>query len=248
MTHALTHALLRRADDALVLGHRLSEWCGHAPMPEEDLALANLALDQIGLARALYGAVSVELGRGEDELAYFRDARGFLNCLLVEQENGDFAVTIVRQFLYSAWADPFWRAAVASRDAGLAAIAGKAEKETAYHLRHAAEWLARLGDGTAESHARAADALALLWPCTGELTASDPTEAGLVASGILPDPAALRLVWEATIARVLGRAGLARPEDGWMRTGGRAGLHGEAFGKMLAEMQSLARAHPGAVW
>ena len=248
MTPDLSVALLRLADDALVLGHRLSEWCGHAPMPEEDLALANLALDQIGLARNLYGAVSGALGQSEDELAYFRDARGFLNCLLVEQENGDFAATIVRQFLYSAWADPFWRAAVASTDADVAAIAGKAEKETAYHLRHAAEWLARLGDGTAESHARAADALALLWPFTGELAAADPAEAGLVACGILPDPAALQVVWDGTVARVLDRAGLARPEDGWMQTGGRVGLHGEAFGKMLAEMQSLARAHPGAVW
>lgn len=244
MTVDLSLALLRRADDALVLGHRLSEWCGRAPMPEEDLALANLALDQIGLARLLYAAT----GRDEDGLAYFRDAREFLNCLLVEQENGDFAVTMVRQWLYSAWADPFWRLAAGSADPTLAGIAGKAEKESAYHLRHAGAWLVRLGDGTAESRARTEAALALLWPFTGELIEADAAEAELVAAGILPDPLALRPIWDATIDGALARAGLARPAGGWTPSGGRRGLHGEGFGKMLAEMQSLARAHPGAVW
>ena len=241
-------ALLRRADDALVLGHRLSEWCGRAPMPEEDLALANLALDQIGLARALYAEVGTRTGQTEDALAYFRTDREFRNCLLVEQDNGDFAHTIARQLLFSAHADPFWRACTASADPGLAAVAGKAEKESAYHLRHAAEWLVRLGDGTAESHARAQAALDALWPYTGELFEADAPEAALIAAGLLPDPAPLRAAWTVTIERTLARATLARPDDGWMQTGGRHGLHSEALGRMLAEMQSLARAHPGAVW
>jgi ring-1,2-phenylacetyl-CoA epoxidase subunit PaaC len=236
-----TEALLARADDALVLGHRLSEWCGHAPTPEEDLALANLALDQIGLARALYAEAGAGSGRTEDELAYFRTDRDFRNCLLVEQPNGDFAHTIVRQFLYTAYADPFWRAAAGSADPALAAIAAKAELESAYHLRHASEWLIRLGDGTAESHARAQTALDALWPCTAELFEPEP-------EARLPDPVPLRAAWSATVDRVLARATLARPADGWAQTGGRRGRHTEVFGKMLAEMQSLARAHPGAVW
>ena len=237
-----THALLARADDALVLGHRLSEWCGRAPMPEEDLALANLALDQIGLARALYAEVGARTGQTEDDLAYFRTDREFRNVLLVEQPNGDFAHTIARQFLYTAHADNFWRAATASKDQAFAAVAAKAEKESAYHLRHASEWLIRLGDGTAESHARAQAALEALWPYTAELSEPDPPET------LLPDPAPLRAAWSATVDHVLARATLARPADGWAQSGGRRGLHSEAFGKMLAEMQSLARAHPGAVW
>ncbi|HEY6434545.1 MAG TPA: 1,2-phenylacetyl-CoA epoxidase subunit PaaC, partial [Acetobacteraceae bacterium] len=172
-------ALLRRADDALVLGHRLSEWCGHAPSLEEDLALANIALDQIGLARWLYAEAGRMTGRTEDELAYLRTDREYRNCLLVEQPNGDFAQTIIRQLLYSAFADPFWRAACASGNAELAAIAGKAEKEAAYHLRHAAEWVVRLGDGTDESHRRAAAALDMLWRFTEELFETDAAEAEL---------------------------------------------------------------------
>ncbi len=229
-----------------MLGHRLSEWCGRAPTPEEDLALANLALDQIGLARALYAVVADGTDQTEDTLAYFRDDRAFRNCLLVEQANGDFAHTIVRQFLFSAHADPFWRAARASTAPELAAIAAKAEKESAYHLRHAAAWLVRLGDGTAESHARTEAALTALWPCAEEvLTPLDPVA---VTAGILPDPAPIRAAWEATAAVTLSRASLDRPADSWPQTGGREGRHTEAFGKMLAEMQSLARAHPGAVW
>jgi ring-1,2-phenylacetyl-CoA epoxidase subunit PaaC len=243
-----TLALFRRADDALVLGHRLSEWCGRAPTPEEDLALANLGLDQIGLARTLYAELATPTGRSEDELAYFRTDREFRNCLLVEQPNSDFAHTIARQFLYSAYADPFWRAAAGSADPGLAAIAAKAEKESAYHLRHASEWLVRLGDGTAESHARAQAALDALWPYTAELAAADAPEAALIEAAILPDPVPLRAAWDATVARILARATLARPPEGWMQTGGRDGRHTEALGHMLAEMQSLARAHPGATW
>jgi ring-1,2-phenylacetyl-CoA epoxidase subunit PaaC len=148
---------LRRADDALILGHRLSEWCGHAPMLEEDMALANVALDLLGQARELYSYAAKVEGKGNDEdrLAYLRDERQYRNLLLLEQPNGDFARTMVRQLFYSAFADPYWRAMMASKDATLAAIAAKSEKESAYHLRHSAEWVIRLGDGTAESHRRA---------------------------------------------------------------------------------------------
>ena len=173
---------------------------------------------------------------------------GYRNCLLVEQPNGDFAQTIIRQLLYSAFADPFWRAACASGNAELAAIAGKAEKEAAYHLRHAAEWVVRLGDGTDESHRRAAAALDVLWRFTEELFETDAVEAELVSDGVIPDPGAIRSQWNVSIDAVLARATLARPSDGWMLSGGRNGRHSEHLGHLLAEMQSLHRACPGASW
>ena len=214
--------LLRRADDALILGHRLSEWCGHAPMPEEDMALANIGLDLIGQARTLYDAAGVAEGAGHDEdhYAYLRDAPQFRNLLLTEQPNGDFARTIVRQFFYSAFADPYWRAMQASTDPTIAAIAAKSEKESAYHLRHASEWVVRLGDGTDESHRRAQDAVDALWPFTGEMFEVDAAERDIIAGGVATDPAALRDVWEATLRTVLARAGLALPAGAWMQTGG----------------------------
>lgn len=241
---------LRRADDALILGHRLSEWCGHAPMLEEDIALANIALDCVGQARALYEYAAQVDGRGltEDDFAYRREAHQYRNCLLVEQPNGDFAATIVRQVLFSAFIDPYWRAMMGSADAALAAVAAKAEKETAYHLRHAAEWLIRLGDGTAESRARAQAALDDLWPYAGEVFESDPAEAGLVAAGIAVDPASLRPAFDRTIARVLEEATLTRPTGSGAQSGGRRGRHSEHLGFILADLQYLQRAHPGAVW
>ncbi|MDQ2803936.1 MAG: phenylacetate-CoA oxygenase subunit PaaC [Pseudomonadota bacterium] len=240
--------LIRRADDALVLGHRLSEWSSRAPMLEEDLALANLALDQIGLARALYQETGEATGHTEDQLAYLRIEPQYRNCLLVEQPNGDFAQTIVRQLLYSAALDPFWRAASGSTDPAVAGIAAKAEKESAYHLRHAAEWTVRLGDGTAESHERAEAALDAFWPFTGELFEADAAEAELIAAGAAPAPAALRQEWDATMSEVLTRATLARPKDGWMQTGGRTGRHSEHLGPLLAELQHLQRTYPGVEW
>src|SRR5919205_2007985 len=201
----LVQYTLRRADDALILGHRLSEWCGHAPILEEDIALANIALDLIGQARALYAyaAEAEGAGRDEDALAYRRDVTQFRNVLLVEQPNGDFAVTIVRQLLYSAFMDPYWRAMTGSKDHTLAAVAAKAEKETAYHLRHAAEWLIRLGDGTDESRERAQTALDELWMYTGELFEADAIERGLAERGVAVDPAAIRPEWDETVDRVL---------------------------------------------
>jgi len=247
MSDRFSGMLLRRADDALVLGHRLSEWTGHAPSLEEELALANLALDLIGQARALYQAAGALCGRTEDELAYLRDQRSFRNALLLlELPNGDFAVTIARLFLYAAFMDPFWRAAAASRDRDLAAIAAKGEKEAAYHLRHSAEWLIRLGDGTEESHRRAQAALERLWPYTGEMF--EPEDEVLVAADVCPEPAGLREAWNRTVDAVLAEATLSRPTEGWMQSGGRSGRHTEHLGHMLAVMQSVARAHPGAKW
>ena len=240
--------LLRRADDALILGHRLSEWTGHAPMLEEELALANIALDLIGQARALYGRAGSITGHTEDQLAYLRDADAWRNCLLVELVNGDFAVSIVRLLLFSAFADPFWRAATGSTEPDIAAIAAKAEKETAYHVRHAGEWLIRLGDGTAESHRRAQTALDELWPYTGELFVIDAADVALIEARIIPDPTSLRASWNTTVADILLRATLTRPSDGWMQTGGRSGRHTEHLGHLLAEMQHLQRTHPEAAW
>jgi ring-1,2-phenylacetyl-CoA epoxidase subunit PaaC len=244
------HYTVALADDALVLGHRLSEWIGYAPVLEEELALGNIALDLIGEARALYAYAGAIEGkdRDEDALAYRRDAHEFLNLLLVEQPNGDFAVTIARQVLFSAFMHPFWRELSASRDETLAAIAAKAGKEAAYHLRHAGEWLIRLGDGTGESRRRAQDAVDELWPYTGEMFATDSTLAAVVADGIAVDVARIRPEWEKTVADLLARATLTRPADGWMQQGGRQGHHSEHLGHLLAEMQFLQRAYPGAAW
>jgi ring-1,2-phenylacetyl-CoA epoxidase subunit PaaC len=242
--------ILRRADDALVLGHRLSEWCGRAPMMEEEMALANMGLDLIGQARALYtyaGEVEAQ-GHDEDALAYRRDERTYRNLLLVEQDNGDFARTMLRQFLYAAYADRYWRSMTASRDATLAAIAAKAEKEMAYHLRHSAEWMIRLGDGTAESRARLERALATLWPFTGELFETDTIDREVIADGIGVDPDSLRDTWTATIADILARATLTVPADGFMQKGGRNGRHSEHLGHLLTELQYLQRTIPGAAW
>lgn len=240
---------LRRADDALIAGHRLSEWCGRAPTPEEDIALANMGLDLLGQARTLY-ARAAELenaGHSEDDFAYLRDPPQYRNLLLLELPNGDFARTIMRQFLYAAFADPWWRAMAASTDPVLAAIAAKAEKETAYHLRHSAEWVIRLGDGTEESRRRAQGALDLLHPYTGEFFMTGD-EAPLVTAGLAPDPASIRPVWDQTVSTVLAEATLTQPAGTWSQSGGRTGRHTEHLGFLLAEMQHLARTHPGATW
>lgn len=241
---------LRLADDALILGHRLSEWIGVSPQLEEELALANIALDLIGQARMLYAhAGEIEgKGRDEDALAYLRDAPDWQNVLLVEQPNGDFARTIVRQLIYSAFMAPLWRGLKASADPTIAAVAAKAEKEVAYHVRHAGEWLIRLGDGTDESHARAADAVEELWPYAGELFEVDEAGRALIAAGIAVDPESVRAEWNATMDMVLAQATLARPADGWHQSGGRKGRHSEHLGHLLAEMQFLQRAYPGATW
>jgi ring-1,2-phenylacetyl-CoA epoxidase subunit PaaC len=241
---------LRRADDALILGHRLSEWCGHAPMLEEDMALANMGLDLLGQARELYSyAAQVEgSGNDEDKLAYLRDVRQYRNLLLVEQPNGDFAHTMVRQFFYAVFADLYWRAMIRSKDATLAAIAAKSEKESAYHVRHASEWILRLGDGTEESHSRAQDAIDDLWAFTGEMFAVDDGERSLIDSAIAVDPATFRPQWLKTVSGIVNEATLAPPTSGWMQQGGRSGRHSEHLGHLLSELQSVQRTFPGATW
>lgn len=215
-------------------------------MMEEEMALANMGLDLIGQARVLYEYAAKLEGKGhsEDDFAYRRDERDFGNLLLVEQPNGDFAYTMVRQLLYAAFIDLYWQELMKSSDATLAALAAKAEKESAYHLRHSSEWVIRLGDGTQESHQRAQTALDKLWPYTGELFVAEHEE----LREIVPDPASLRDAWRQTVAEVVTRATLSLPQDGWMQKGGRNSLHSEHLGHLLAEMQILPRTYPEAVW
>lgn len=241
---------LRRADDALILGHRLSEWCGHAPMLEEDMALANMGLDLLGQARELYSYAAKAEGKDndEDKFAYLRDVRQYRNLLLLEQPNGDFAHTMVRQFFYAAFADLYWRAMMRSSDATLAAIAAKSEKESAYHLRHSSEWILRLGDGTEESHARAQVAIDDLWAFTGEMFEVDDSERGLIEAGVAIDPATLHPQWLSTVSDIVGEATLALPKRNWMQQGGRSGRHSEHLGHLLSELQSMQRTFPGVTW
>lgn len=242
--------LLRVADDHLVLGHRLSEWCGHAPMLEEDLAMPNIALDLIGQARALYQHAGEIEGRGrsEDDLAYLRQERDYLNCLMAERPNGDFAHTMVRQFWFAAFMHAFWGEARASSDETLAAIAAKAIKECAYHVRHCGEWVIRLGDGTPESARRAKAAVEALAPYLDELFESDEVAKAAARAGIGPDPAALRPAFDRIVAPVFAEAGLDMPDAQWPQSGGRRGRHGEAMGFLLAELQHMQRTYPGATW
>ncbi|HRJ69887.1 MAG TPA: phenylacetate-CoA oxygenase subunit PaaC [Beijerinckiaceae bacterium] len=250
MSTPLFDYTIRLADTALVLGHRLSEWCGHAPILEEDMALANLALDLIGQSRSFYDYAGAVEGKGRDEnaLAYLRLEPEWKNLLIVEQPNGDFAATILRQFLVAAFLHPFYRRLSGSKDATLAAIAAKAEKEMAYHVRHCGEWVIRLGDGTAESHRRISEALADLWPFTGEMFEVDAGDRALIEQGIAVDAVALRAEWEQLVDRVFAEATLERPGDSWMQTGGRNGRHTEHLGHLLAELQYMQRAHPGLTW
>jgi ring-1,2-phenylacetyl-CoA epoxidase subunit PaaC len=251
--HDELELLLRLGDDRLVLGHRLSEWCGHAPILEEDIALANVALDLLGQATLfLRRAGEVEgKGRDEDALAYFREAVEFRNCLLVEQPNGDFAFTIARQFLFDVHAVVMLDALSRSTSPELAALGAKALKEAKYHVRHSGEWMLKLGDGTDESHRRVQRALDELWRFTPELFVADDVAARLAAQGIAPDLPALRTQWASIVRDVVGRATLTLPHDvshSPHLRGGRAGMHSEHLGHLLAEMQIVARTHPGATW
>tara|TARA_R110002020_G_scaffold34066_33_gene103940 strand:+ start:1537 stop:2313 length:777 start_codon:yes stop_codon:yes gene_type:complete len=244
-------AIVEIADDCLILGHRLSEWCGHAPTLEEDLALANMGLDLLGQARALYAhAGNLEgKGRSEDDFAFLRRERDYRNCLLVERRNGDFAVTMARQLYFAAFMEPFWRAiATTSSDEILRGIAAKAEKEMAYHLRHSGEWVIRLGDGTAESAMRMQAAIDELHRYTGEMFMASPARADAIAAKLLPDPESLRAGWDQTIATVFAAAKLELPEVRVPQKGGRDGLHGEDMGHLLAELQFMQRAYPGQTW
>jgi ring-1,2-phenylacetyl-CoA epoxidase subunit PaaC len=246
---ALFEYLLRLGDDRLILGHRLSEWCGHGPVLEEDIALANVALDLVGQAAnflRLAGAVEGR-GRDEDALAYLRDAIDYRNVKLVELPNGDYGRTIVRQFLFDAWSVLLLERLQRSSHAELAGIAAKAYKEARYHVRHSGEWVIRLGDGTDESHRRTQTALDELWPYTGELFAADEIDRQL-AGTIAPASGDLEPAWRDAVGDVVRRATLAQPADGYMHLGGRQGRHTEHLGHALDEMQILARSHPGAKW
>jgi ring-1,2-phenylacetyl-CoA epoxidase subunit PaaC len=247
---ALFEQLLRLGDDCLVLGHRVSEWCGHAPILEEDLALPNIGLDLIGQARSLYTyAGEIEgKGRGEDDLAYLRTDREYHNLLLVERPNGDFAQTMLRQLYYSAFMEPYWRETAKSTDETLAGIAGKAVKELAYHIRHSGEWVIRLGDGTAESARRMADAVEELTIYTDEMFQTDAVTDTLAEAGITPDPASLRAEWERMIDMVFADANLIRPAVEYPQLGGRTGFHGEDLGHLLSELQYMQRTYPGMTW
>ncbi len=253
MEPLLTYTL-RQGDRALILAQRLLETITHAPEIEEDMALSNLALDLIGQARALYTYAGEIEGpvdgavRDEDHYAYWREQHEFLNPLLVEQPNGDFAQIIVRQFLHDAYALPYWQAMTSSSDETLSALAAKSVKETAYHLRHSRSWVVRLGDGTDESHARAQTAVETLWRFTGELFEHDAVEDELTATGVAADPEALRTIWASTVSGALGEATLELPEGVVMQSGGRNGRHSESFSRLIGELQVLARAHPGATW
>ncbi len=247
---ALFETVLRLGDNALILGQELSKWTSNAPNVELDIALANHSLDLIGQARLLldYAGKLEGKGRDEDTLAFQRDAWDFRNVLLVEQPNGDFAKTMLRQFFYALWAESFYGALQESSDETLSSIAGKSVKEMAYHARHAGEWVVRLGDGSEESHRRLAAALEELWPYTHELFMIDAADEAMIAAGIIPDVAALREAWEEGVAEVLAAADLSIPEITWQPEGGRRGVHTEHLGFILAEMQHLPRMYPEAKW
>lgn len=242
--------LLRLGDTSLVLGQRLGEWVGHSPALEEDLGLANLALDLVGQARLLlsYAGEIEGKGRDEDALAFFRDAPQFTNLALAEQPNGDFAQTIVRQFLIDAWQLEIYEGLASSTDTRLAAIAAKAMKETRYHFRFSSSWLVRLGDGTEESHRRTQNALDGIWRFIDELFAADEVDEQMAAAGIAPRLTDLQPRWSARIDEVLREATLRRPAHVSYQWHGKRGVHTEHLGHMLTEMQHLQRTYPGVQW
>ncbi|MEM7214307.1 MAG: 1,2-phenylacetyl-CoA epoxidase subunit PaaC [Pseudomonadota bacterium] len=247
---ALFKNLVRLGDDHLILGHRLSEWCGHAPMLEEDLAMPNIALDLIGQARALY-AYAGEIegnGRCEDQIAYLRLERDYSNLLMCERPNGDFAHTMLRQLFFAAFMEAFWKNATSSDDEMIAGIAGKAVKETRYHIRHAGEWVIRLGDGTQESAERIGAALEQLTPYVPELFESDEITKINAESNILPNPASLKDPFLGTLRPIFIEAFLELPDINAGQSGGRQGRHTEDMGHLLAELQYMQRAYPGMTW
>src|SRR5271157_4769065 len=247
---ALFRYVLRLGDLSLVLGQRLGEWVGHAPALEEDLGLANIALDLIGQARLLlsYAGEIEGRGRSEDDIAYLREQGEYLNPVLAEQPNGDFGQTIVRQVLIDAYQLELYERMAASTDERLAAIAAKSVKETRYHLRYSSSWLIRLGDGTETSRALAQSALERLWPYTVELFEEDDLDREMADCGIAPRLADVRIAWSKRIDEVLSEATLERPRERPYSWFGKRGEHSEHLGYILAEMQYLQRAYPGARW
>ena len=246
----LMHSVIEIADDHLILGHRLSEWCGHAPMLEEDLSMPNMALDLIGQSRNLYSYAAKLEGRGrsEDDLAYLRSDREYTNCLLVERGNEDFAHTMLRQFYFAVFMKPFWEGVIKSRDETLQGIAGKAIKEITYHIRHAGEWLVRMGDGTAESAERLRAAIETLHPYTEELFWMSDARSACVDAGVLPSAESVRPAWNSLVQDVFSQALVEVPDVTYPLLGGRQGKHSEEFGYLLAELQYMQRTYPGAQW
>lgn len=250
MNNNLLNYTLQIADNALILGHRLSEWCGHGPVLEQDIAMTNMALDLVGQARSLYQyAAEVEgKGRTEDDFAYLRTETQYKNVLLVEQLNGHFGTTIGRQFLFDAYHYAFYKALANSRDETLAAIAQKSLKEVTYHLRFSSEWVIRLGDGTAESHQKIQEAINDLWMYTGELFEMSDADTAALNDGIGVDLSKVKLFWDEKVTEVLNIATIQKPESGWMQSGGKKGNHSEYMGYILTEMQYLQRTYPGQEW
>lgn len=250
MRNSLFEYVLRLADDSLILGQRLSEWCGHGPILEEDIAMTNIALDEIGQATSLleYAAKVEGEGRTADDLAFLRIDREYKNLLLVEQENGDFGKTMMRQFLFDSYRKLLFEKLIDSTDEQIAAIAEKSLKETKYHLKHSSEWVIRLGDGTEESHDRIQESLDELWRYTGELFYADDVDAELTANGILPDMSGLKEEWSAFVTDVLDEATLTIPDNNWQFDGGRIGKHSEHLGHLLSVMQFMQRAYPNMEW
>lgn len=242
--------LLRLGDSSLIIGHRLSEWCGAGPILEEDIALINIALDFVGNATALlaYAAEVEGKGRTEDDLAFMRNERDFRNLLITEQPNGDYAATITRQFLYDVYTYYLYDALKSSRDETIAALAAKAHKEITYHLRHTTEWMYRLGDGTEESHGRMQEAMNDLWMFTAEMFDMDEVDELLIAAGIAPDLNKIKEQWEPHVKKVTAEATIQLPSGNFKQKGSREGKHSEHLGFLLAEMQSLHRTYPGAKW
>lgn len=264
---------LQIADNALILGHRLSEWCGHGPILEQDIALTNTALDHLGAARSLYqyaaeqfnafppeeknnffsspalqSIVRTDKAVDEDDMAYLRDGWDFRNVLLVEQPNNDWAFTVARSFFVDAFNYFLFASLQNSKDETIAAIAEKSLKEVTYHLRWSSEWVIRLGDGTEESHEKMQSAVNSLWQYTGELFAATPADLSMLDAGIGAELSAIKLQWDERIRSVLAEATLAFPEEGWMQQGGKEGRHSEHLGYILAEMQFMQRAYPNMEW
>ena len=246
----LFNYILKIGDDSLILGHRLSEWCGRGPILEEDIAMTNIALDLVGQATSLlnYAGEVEGKGRDADALAFLRFDREYRNLLLVEQPNGDFGMTMMRQFLFDAYRLPLYERLQNSTDTNLAAIAEKSLKETKYHLKHSSEWVIRLGDGTQESNRRVQEALNTLWRYTDELFQEDEDEKELVKSGIIPSMSEIRELWTANVNLVLEEATLTIPSNNWKHSGGRKGMHSEHLGYILAELQYMQRAYPNMEW
>ena len=241
---------LRFGDSAMVLGQRLGDWVSNSPTVELDVAFGNLALDLIGQANMFYELAGAREGKGRsaDNLAFWRNAEEFYNFQITEQPNGDFARTMVRQFLFASFVDLVFEQMKNGSDKDLAAIAEKAQKEMAYHVRHGGEWVIRLGDGTDESHRRAQEAVDFLWPWTHEFFAYDAADDEMVAAGVLPDRETVKTKWLESVNAVFERAGLTINDDGWMPDGSRKGVHSEHLSYLLQEMQVLPRTHPGAQW